>query len=98
MNAVIGIIARRAAHLAHVLFVMAAEDHAAGTEEEQRLEEGVGEQVKKARDPAADAEREHHVAELTDGGIGEDALDVGLHEGDGRGQEERDRADVGDDK
>ena len=31
---------------------------------------------------AADAEAHHHVAELRDGGVGEDALDVVLRDGD----------------
>ena len=36
---------------------MAAVDHAAGAEEEQGLEECVGQQVEQARDPAADNPR-----------------------------------------
>ena len=77
-----------AAHLEHVLLVMAAVDDAAGAEEEQGLEEGVREQVEQARGPAADAQAEHHVAELADGRVGEHLLDVGHDDGDG-GRDER---------
>jgi hypothetical protein len=45
----------------------------------------------------ADAERDEHVAELRAGRIGDDALDVVLHEADGRREEGGDRADDGDD-
>ena len=90
VRAVIGIFAIEPAHLPHVLLVMAAVDDAAGAEEQQRLEEGVREQVQQARDPAADAEREHHEAELADRRIGQHLLDVGGDDGDGRGDEQRD--------
>ena len=41
----------------------------------------------------ADAERDEHVAELRAGRVGDDALDVVLHEADRRGEERGDRAD-----
>ena len=41
----------------------------------------------------ADAERHEHVAELRAGRIGDDALDVVLHQADGRREERGDRAD-----
>ena len=56
-------------------------------EEEQRLEEGVGDEVEHAHGDAAEAEAGHHVAELRDGGVGEDALDVVLRDGDERGED-----------
>ena len=90
--------AAKAAHLPQVLLVMAAEDHAAGREEQERLEERMSQQVQQPRRPAADAEGQHHVAELTDRRIRQDSLDVGLHDGDGRGQDERDGPGVGDDE
>ena len=87
----------QSAHAADVLLAGAAMDDGAGAEEEQRLEEGVGDEVEHADGDAADAEAHHHVAELRNGGVGEDALDVVLRDGDQRGEEGGDRADPGDD-
>ena len=81
------------AHLAHVLLVGDGVDDRAGAEEEQRLEEGVREEVEDRHRIGADAERHEHVAELRAGRIGDDALDVVLHQADGRGEEGGDRAD-----
>ena len=70
-------------------------DHAAGAQEEQRLEEGVGEEVVHADGVGvADGEAGKHVAELADGRVGQHALDVVLREGDGRGKERRESADI----
>ncbi len=83
----------QAAHFAHVLLVMHGVDHRAGAEEQQRLEEGVREQVEDAGLIGADAAGDEHVAELRAGRIGDDALDVVLHEADGGGEEGGDGAD-----
>ena len=91
-----GNLAREAAHLAHVLLVMHRDDDRAGAKEQQRLEEGVGEEMEDAERIAADAERDEHVAELRAGRIGDDALDVVLHEADGRREKGRRAADEGD--
>ena len=86
-----------AAHLAHVLLAGEGVDDGAGGEEEQRLEEGVGHQVEDAGLVGADSAGEEHVAELRDGGVGEDALDVVLDEADAGGEDGRGCADDGDD-
>jgi hypothetical protein len=79
---------------ADVLLVVGRVDDRAGPEEEQGLEEGVRQQVEDRRHPRADAEREHHVAELRDRGEGEDALQVVLGDRDRGAEERRDRADA----
>ncbi len=86
-----------ATHLADVLLLVAAVDDGAGAHEEKGLEEGVREQVKHADGDAAHAEAHHHVAELRHGGVGEDAFDVVLGDGDAGGENGGDGADPGDD-
>ena len=54
----------QAAHVADVLLVVHRVDDGARAQEQQRLEEGVGEQVENARREHAGAERHEHVAEL----------------------------------
>jgi hypothetical protein len=65
-------------------------DHAAGGEEEQRLERGVRQQVEEGGGGGADRERTGHVADLGDGGPGEHALDVVLRGRDERAEQQRD--------
>ena len=62
-------------------------DDRAGGEEEQRLEEGVRDEVEDGGGVGSDAAGQEHVAELRDGGVGEHALDVGLHHADSGGEE-----------
>ena len=60
-------------------------DDAAGSQKEQGLEKGVGNQVK---NPGAEGRHPHgqeHVAQLTDGGISKDPLDVILSQSNGSG-------------
>ena len=69
-------------------------DHDAGAEEEERLEERVGQQQVHALAVGADAHRREHVADLAHGGVGDDPLDVGLHHRDhARHQERREAED-----
>ncbi len=86
-----------AAHAANVLLLVAAVNHRARAEKQQRLEKGVRDQVEHAHGDAAQAEAGHHVAELRNGGVGEDALDVVLRDGDERGKDRSGRAHPGDD-
>ncbi len=71
-------------------------NYAAGGEEEQCFEEGVGHEVEDTGGKGADSQGEEHVAELADGGVGEYALDVRLHEADGGSEERGGAADDGD--
>src|SRR2546430_11565302 len=73
-------------HFGHFLFAAHCVNDAAGGKEEQGLEECMRHQVKDARRECADAAGEKHVAELADGGIGQNFLDVRLHEADRRGE------------
>ncbi len=82
---------------AHVLLVMHGVDHRAGAEEEQGLEEGVGEEVEHRRAIGADSGGEEHVAQLRAGRIGDHPLDVVLNRPDGGGEDGGRSADHGDD-
>ena len=81
-----------AAHVTHVVRVHGV-DQRAGAEEEEGFEEGVGEEMEDARRPRPDTEGHHHVAQLADRRVGEDALDVVLHEGKKRPDDHGDAAD-----
>ncbi len=90
-------LAPQAAHLADVLLVVHRVDHRARTKEQQRLEEGVGEQVEDADRIGPCPHRHEHVAELRTGRVRHDPLDVVLDEADGCGEERRGGADQHDD-
>src|SRR5215831_12182019 len=62
-------------------------DDGAGGQEQQRFEKGMRHQVKDPGAKSADSASQEHVAELADGGVGQDALDVGLHQADGGGEQ-----------
>ncbi len=68
------------AHLAHVLLVMQGDDHRARGEEQQRLEESVGAQVKDGGGVGRGAQAHGHVAELGKRRVGDDPFDVVLHQ------------------
>ena len=78
-----------AAHLADVLLLVATVNHRARAHEEQRLEEGVRDQVEHADGNAAHRQTRHHVAKLRNGRIGKDALDVVLCDGNQSGKDRR---------
>ena len=82
-----------AAHLAHVLLVAHRVDHRSGAQEQQRLEEGVRDEVEDRRLIGGGARGDEHVAELGAGGVGDHTLDVGLHAGDRGGEDARGAAD-----
>ncbi len=64
-----------------------------GAEEEKRLEKCMRVEVKHCGTVRPDAKREEHVANLTDGGIGEHPFDVALGERAEPRKEQRERAD-----
>ena len=79
--------ARETAHPEDVVAADRVDDRTRG-EEEERLEDAVGQQVQEARAREPGPDRRHHVAELGDGGVGQHPLDVALHAGEG-GREQR---------
>ncbi len=81
--------------MAHVLFAAHGVNDGACGQEEQSFEEGVSHQMENACAECADSACEKHVTELTDGGIGENFLDVGLNQADGGGEECGGAADGG---
>ena len=81
------------AHLADVLLVVHRDDHGAGRQEQQRLEERVRHQMEDAGRVRGRAERDGHVAELRERRVRDDALDVLLHDAEQAREERRDRAD-----
>ena len=99
----------QAAHGRHLVAVDGMDD-AAGTEEEQRLEHGMGEEVEhgghvtqttmvlmSGGDFGTYAEGHHHEGYLRNGGEGEHTLDVALSAGHGSGIESGEGADPGHD-
>ena len=82
----------QAAHPPHVLDVGDAVDHRPGSQEQESLEERVGDEVEHGRDRRPDSESEEHVAELADRRVRHHALDVELHERDGGGEDRGERA------
>ncbi len=94
----LGQLAAQPAHLAHILLARQRVNHRARRHEEQRLEVGVGGQVEDAAGEAARGLAHKHVAKLAHRRIGQHALDIGLHAGDGRGEERGRPADDADDR
>src|SRR5579859_4949972 len=76
----------QAAHLAHVKFTVQTVHHASRCEEEKRFEKRVSHQMENSGGEYAHAATYKHVSQLTDGGIGQHALQIVLAEGDGGGE------------
>ena len=72
-------------------------NHRTGTEEEQRFEECVREQMEDRHPIRAHAERQEHVTQLAHGRVRQHALDIVLDQRDGRRENRRKRADKRDD-
>ena len=87
---------RQATHLAEVLFAGKSVDHAAGSQEQQSLEERVRHDVEDAGGKRSSAEADEHIAELRNRRVGEDLLDVVLDQADGGGEKRRRDADDSD--
>ncbi len=77
---------RKPAHAEDVVGAHRVDDGAGG-QEEQGLEDAVGQEVEEAGVGRFGARRRHHVAELRHRRVRKHALDVALHAGHGRGQQ-----------
>ena len=71
-------------------------NHTAGAKEQERLEKGMGNQMEEASAISADTQGSHHVAQLADGRIGQDPLDIPLRNRNCRSKEGGKGADKGD--
>ena len=89
-----GHLLQQAAHLEHVLLVVAAVDDGAGAEEQRGLEERVHRHVHQRECGVTEADRAAHDAEVGERRVGEGFLDVRLREGAEAG--ERGHAGAGD--
>ena len=85
-------LAPQPAHLPNILLVMHRHDDAARAEKQQRLEKRVRRQVEGRLFGSAQPHRHHHVTELRERGIREDAFDVVLRNGNHRRHHRRDAA------
>ena len=82
-----------AAHVVERLVAAHRRDHRAGGHKEQRLEEGVGHHVEEAADVGGGADAHNHVTDLRHRRVGDHALEVGHHEADAAGYQQRQRTD-----
>src|SRR5512143_934372 len=86
----------QAAHLEHIVLVVLSQDHDTCTQEKESFEKSMSREMEDGSRPSANAESEEHVADLADRRIGQDALDVPLHECAATGDQERSGTDDGD--
>src|SRR5437764_15172485 len=85
------------AHFPDVLLVMEHDDDRAGAEKKKRFKKRVREEMEHRRFAGREAHGHDHVAELREGRVGEDALDVVLLRRDERGHYRGARPDPRDD-
>ena len=78
--------------MAYVLALCRVDD-GAGAQEEQRLKEGVCEEVDHGGGGRADAQRHEHQPQAVDRRVGDDALDIGHHQTHRRREKHRQQAD-----
>src|SRR5256885_2514769 len=83
----------KCAHARDVLLLVASMNQRTGAEEEQRLEKCVRNQVEHPDGWSAHANTSHHKAQLGNGGVSENALDVILSDCNERGEYCSDRSD-----
>ncbi len=83
-------------HLLHVLLLVHSVDHRSGTEEEQRLEEGVRHHVEHRRRVGPHTQRKEHEAELRHRRIGQHLLYIVLNQTDRCGNQRRGDRHAGD--
>ena len=86
----------QAAHAHHVLLVVTTVNHAARAKKQQRFEERVRGEMEQPGGPATNPQGQHHVTELTHGGIGQDLFDIGHDHGNRRRHKQSDSAGIGD--
>ena len=98
----LGHLRAQTAHLPNVLLVMAGMDHGTGTQEEHRLETGMSDQmVHRGRGVPGLGTQSHghdHQSQLGERGVGEDALDVILLDGNDGREQRGESADASDDR
>ena len=75
--------------VAHVLVVMHSVDDRTRTQEQQGLEEGMGDHVEDRGHVCAGPDGQEHVAQLADRRVCQHLLDVVLRDGDGGGEQGR---------
>ena len=74
-------------HLTYVLLSVHGVDHTARRQKQQGFEKRVGHQMENTGRKSTHAQPQEHVTELADGGVGQNFLDVSLHQTDGGGIE-----------
>ena len=88
----------QSAHPADVLFFVHSVNDGTRAEKEERLEEGVSDDVKDTGSDRPDSAGEEHITELGDGRVGQHLLDVILGKSDRRREDGRRRPNNGHDR